>query len=449
MGIPATGAGAILADLPDRLWSGLMELLRRAFDDLERAHVPRRLRPFVGWHPERLDNGRVRAAVVEVLPGDARLRAALGEQAAAAAPGLSGADIDIARVDADTDPSVVAAALIGAGRWDALAVLAAREAEADHRRAIGGAAEASAGPETPAEIRGDDTRGKAPAARRREDRETRRLEREIRHEQRRVEVLSRELAQARDRVAALERERDDLAAALEDERAAHRTRLARLRRQAHEARRDAADSRRRVEELAASLHDMIDALLAPADRDDDGEAADDVGPHEAEKSERAMPRGIPAADAGRPCLLPPGVRRDTVAAVDALLGVDDLDVLIDGYNVTKDLRGRPAASLPQQRAWLLRTVAGMAATRGVRPTIVFDGQDGTAAGGPSARGVRTVFTRAGEIADDRIKEYVAAMDPGTAVLVVTSDRDLAEAVRALGGNVVSAGVFLRAIGASS
>jgi predicted RNA-binding protein with PIN domain len=166
-------------------------------------------------------------------------------------------------------------------------------------------------------------------------------------------------------------------------------------------------------------------------------------------SPAVVPRGVAPAVPGRPCLLPSGIVSESSAAVEALLQVDELELLLDGYNLTKDLRGRPSAPLPEQRVWLLRAVAAVAATRPVRPTIVFDGQGGTVAGSPSARGVRTVFTHQDELADDRIKDYVAAMADSVPVLVVTSDREVRDSVGELGANVVSSGMFLKAIGASS
>jgi predicted RNA-binding protein with PIN domain len=135
-------------------------------------------------------------------------------------------------------------------------------------------------------------------------------------------------------------------------------------------------------------------------------------------------------------------------AVEALLQVGGLELMLDGYNVTKDLRGRAKMSLHDQRLWLLRTVAGATAMYDVRPTIVFDAQAGVGGLAPSARGVRTVFTATNELADDRIKEYVRALPATTAVLVVTGDREIRDDVRAHHGDVVSSGVFLRAIGAS-
>ncbi len=135
---------------------------------------------------------------------------------------------------------------------------------------------------------------------------------------------------------------------------------------------------------------------------------------------------------------------DTSAAVTALLRVVGLELVVDGYNVSKDVRGRPMADLTDQREWLERLVAGLVARHPRRATVVFDGEGDRTVATARGRGVRVVYTAAGETADERIAGIVAALDPATPVAVVTSDREVRDACEALGANVVAAGVFLEA-----
>jgi predicted RNA-binding protein with PIN domain len=148
-------------------------------------------------------------------------------------------------------------------------------------------------------------------------------------------------------------------------------------------------------------------------------------------------------------VLPPGVAPDGAPAVLALLQVPDLTVLIDGYNVTKDLAGRPLLSLADQRAWLVAVAAGVGARFDRRLTVVFDGTDVVAPAGATPRSVRVVFSVGEESADARIVALVAQVPVPRPVLVVTSDREVAGDARALGANVVPSRAFLLAAGAEA
>ena len=121
-------------------------------------------------------------------------------------------------------------------------------------------------------------------------------------------------------------------------------------------------------------------------------------------------------------------------------------MILDGYNVTKDIRGVPTAELADQRAWLVRIAAGVASGRGVRVTVVFDGEGERTTAASAARVVRCMFTADEETADDRIVALVGELPPDAPVLVVTSDREVRERVEDLGANVVASGVFLQAVG---
>ena len=103
--------------------------------------------------------------------------------------------------------------------------------------------------------------------------------------------------------------------------------------------------------------------------------------------------------------------------------------LVDGYNVTKT--GFGELTLAEQRERLVTGLLRVASTTGSEVTCCFDG---TGTGGRAVaapRGVRVLFS-SGEIADDLIRRLVAAEPPGRPVVVVTSDRAVADDVEAMG-----------------
>ncbi len=77
--------------------------------------------------------------------------------------------------------------------------------------------------------------------------------------------------------------------------------------------------------------------------------------------------------------------------------------------------------------------------------VVFDGAglEGARAPGTAApRGVRLLFSGAGEIADDLLRALVRAEPPGRPLVVVTSDREVAEDVRRDGARPVPSRALL-------
>lgn len=459
----------LLADLPDRIWAELLPLVRMTLDRTDNR--PRRLAPFVGWHPDKLDRPEVRRAVVDVLASDARFRADLGAVVADDHPAAVEV-VDHGGADAGTIPGAVAAALIARADWEALSTLSARVAarQVERSATVAGERRSHPSPDVDSSTSSDDRDRTGPdvgALQRR----IRQLEREVAARDRRADDLRAGLAQERRRREEADTALEELQEELRATRARQRDRVTRLRRRYHEARDAAVDADRRVAGLADELQRILgrltgtaqnapdgprpqgDRARAPDDTAAPGEASAPYGPGSADGTATdvgpAIPRRIPPAAAGRPCALPAGVGAGTVEAARSLLRVDQLELLVDGYNVSKDLRGRPSAPLPDQRLWLLRSVAGATAGLPVRPTIVFDAAAGVAGPTPSARGARVVFTDPEELADDRIVDTVAAMGPDVPVCVVTSDRDVRRRCEALGANTLASGVFLRAIGASS
>lgn len=139
---------------------------------------------------------------------------------------------------------------------------------------------------------------------------------------------------------------------------------------------------------------------------------------------------------------------DDAALLDQHLALPRAHLLVDGYNVTKT--SWPSMPLDAQRTRLLQGLAALTARSRVEVTVVFDA--GATAARPSVappRGVRVAFTAEGIIADDLIREYVAAEPPGRLTLVVTDDRELAGDVRRAGARLVSTAALAALLGPRS
>jgi predicted RNA-binding protein with PIN domain len=133
---------------------------------------------------------------------------------------------------------------------------------------------------------------------------------------------------------------------------------------------------------------------------------------------------------------------DDPALLDQLLGLPQVHLIVDGYNVTKT--GYPDLSLEDQRSRLVSGLAALAARSGAEVTCCFDG--GTLLGrvpAVNARGVRVLFSLPDEIADELIRRLVRAEPVGRPVVVVSSDREVADAVRRDGARAVSATALVR------
>jgi hypothetical protein len=247
------------------------------------------------------------------------------------------------------------------------------------------------------------------------------LEAEVTELQARLESTRQELDSAQAAVAAAVSDRER---AVERERRRHTTELATIREELAALRRDEEQrrttARRRTEARAQATRDA-ERAVEQARR----EADDQRGP-------RVVP--------GRPSKLPRGVAPGTTEAARALLH-RGRTVVVDGYNLTLANRGH--LDLETQRTWLIQLLATLAATRKVRPIVVFDGE--RAGGGRPAAGLRDVevrFTGAGYTADDEIVLAVEGTD--LPVLVVTDDRELTARVTAAGADVVPTRPFVGA-----
>jgi predicted RNA-binding protein with PIN domain len=137
---------------------------------------------------------------------------------------------------------------------------------------------------------------------------------------------------------------------------------------------------------------------------------------------------------------------DDPARLDQLLALPRAHLIVDGYNVTK--RGFGDLSLEQQRARLISALAGIAAQSGAETTVVFDGAEKLNAVPGIPRGLRVLFSRKGQTADDLIRQLVRAEPPGRPLVVVSSDREVADGVRRHGAYPLSSDTLLRRIARS-
>jgi predicted RNA-binding protein with PIN domain len=131
---------------------------------------------------------------------------------------------------------------------------------------------------------------------------------------------------------------------------------------------------------------------------------------------------------------------DGRAALDALLAVPSTHLIVDGYNVSKT--GYPELPLADQRTRLVGQLAALAAQTAVEITVVFDGAGVTTAPTRGSRGVRVLFSDAGVLADDVIRELVAVEPAGRPLVVATSDKAVVASVRRGGAHTVASAVLL-------
>jgi predicted RNA-binding protein with PIN domain len=137
---------------------------------------------------------------------------------------------------------------------------------------------------------------------------------------------------------------------------------------------------------------------------------------------------------------------DDPGRLDQLLALPRAHLVVDGYNVTK--RGFAEMSLEQQRKRLVTGLGGIAAQTGDEITVVFDGAERVHGLPPSPRGVRVLFSRKGDTADELIRQLVRAEPAGRPIVVVSSDREVADGVRRHGAYPMGADSLLRRLARS-
>ena len=234
----------------------------------------------------------------------------------------------------------------------------------------------------------------------------------------RITELTAELERARAKTVAW-RQRAETEAVRAD---AAQEQVSRMR-EASSDRRAASD--RRIELLLSALEGAATGLRREWDLLGGGDDPADVV---AARLSRALPGAERTADPSR---------------LTAWLGLPGAHLIVDGYNVTKT--GYPELSLAEQRDRLIRALAALAARTSAEVTVVFDGAAVTTAR-PPGRGIRVLFSPPGVIADDVIRDLVRAEPAGRVLIVVSSDRQIVEAVSRDGARTAGSAVLLAAAG---
>lgn len=153
-------------------------------------------------------------------------------------------------------------------------------------------------------------------------------------------------------------------------------------------------------------------------------------------------RGARPADMVRGASAGPGQggKIADVSSLDRYLGLPNVHLIVDGYNVTKT--GYPELALADQRDRLIHQLSALAARTSAEVTVVFDGAGVLSVPASVPRGVRVLFSDRGVLADDVIRSLVAAEPAGRPMVVATSDRAVADSVRARGAHPVPSAVLV-------
>jgi len=430
---PAAESTVDWGGLPDGLRSRLAELAADALGEMAKVDVPQQLRPVARFAPTKRarlggstliaglkSSANFRAAVVEWLrknrPSTLELTAP-DPVAAAAAAVLLGDDVAPHYVELVARRAGDAALRL---ERDA-AVLRAERMDAELERLRAERAQ---------------TTGFAEKIRDEADVELERLRKRLREQgvrlkeaKDRAESAASEVAQARAEAAAqlvkLTAERDRERERAETERA----KAARAEADADVARQSAREARQADEVRLALLVDTLDGAVNGLRRE---LALGGTGPRPAD-----LVRGASAAQSAVG-------RVEDPAALDRLLALPAVHLIVDGYNVTKT--GYPDLPLSDQRDRLVHQLAVLAARTGAEVTLVFDGAGVVAVPAAAPRGVRVLFSDPGVLADDVIRALVTAEPEGRPVVVVTSDRAVADSVRRRGAHPVPSAVLLARLG---
>ncbi|WP_189821767.1 NYN domain-containing protein [Streptomyces finlayi] len=424
--------------LPEGVRRRVVTLVSDAFGGLTVAELPAALRQYARFTPTRRAKfaGNAMAAALE---SDPVFRQRIGERLREAQPELASA-LEAGSPPAAADPVDVAAAayVLRPVGWVKLVAAAGEEAQrADAERA-----------DEAAQRELEQLRAELAEARERTKTETERLRAELDASRKESEAAQRKLRGALSDVkrgeAALRRtqaEIDGIRAEAAAQVTAAEAESRRLRARLGEAEASVEAGRRAVRE-GRSVEDMRLRLLL----DTVLEAAQGL------RRELALPpsAGRPAdtVDAVEPGRMSPKdiaarALSDTDPAVlDQLLALPQAHLVVDGYNVTKT--GYPTMPLEKQRLRLLGGLSMLAAASGAEVTCVFDGAELAA---PvllaPPRGVRVLFSKAGVTADELIRQLVRAEPDGRPVVVVSTDREVADGVAKSGARPVASAMLLK------
>ncbi|WP_326630966.1 MULTISPECIES: NYN domain-containing protein [unclassified Streptomyces] len=439
---PADGAGdaveALDRPLPEGVRRRVVALVSDAFGGLTVTELPAQLRQYARFTPTRRAKfaGNAMAAALE---SDTLFRQRIGERLRESQPELAAA-VEAGSPPAAADPVDVAAAayVLRPVGWVKLVAAAGEEvqradaerADEEGRRELERLREELAQARTQTKSETERLRGELEAARKEADglqrklrsalNEVKRGEAAVRRGKAETETVRTEAAA---RISAAESETRRLRARLGEAEASV------------EASRRAAREGRSVEDMRLRL--LLDTVL---------DAARGL------RRELALPpssiRPADSVDAVEPGAMSPkdiaarALSDTDPALLDQLLALPQAHLIVDGYNVTKT--GYPQLPLEKQRLRLLGGLAVLAAQSGAEMTCVFDGAELAA---PvllaPPRGVRVLFSKPGVTADELIRQLARAEPPGRPVVVVSTDREVADGVAKTGARPVASVLLLK------
>ncbi|MFE0732245.1 NYN domain-containing protein [Streptomyces antibioticus] len=438
-GGPGDGAAEVLdRPLPDGVRRRVVQIVSDGFGGLTVGELPAQLRQYARFAPNRRAKfaGNAMAAALET---DALFRQRIAEKFREAQPELSGA-LDSGSPTPAADPLDVAAAayVLRPVGWVKLVTAAGEEAQrADAERADD---------ETRAELAR--LREELDRAREQSRADTERLRTELDAARKEAESVHRKLRSALSDVKRGEAALRKAQAETEAVRAEGQTQVSAAESEARrlkarlgeaeaalEAARRAAREGRSVEDMRVRL--LLDTVLDAAQGLRRELALPPVSVRPAETVDAVEPGRMTPKDIAARAL-----SENDPAIIDQLLALPQAHLVVDGYNVTKT--GYPQMPLEKQRLRLLGQLSQLAAQTGAEVTCVFDGAELAA---PvllaPPRGVRVLFSKAGVTADELIRQLVRAEPPGRPVIVVSTDREVADGVAKAGARPVASAVLLK------
>ncbi|MFJ7964303.1 NYN domain-containing protein [Streptomyces sp. NPDC096324] len=438
-GEPDDGTAEVLdRPLPDGVRRRVVQIVSDGFGGLMVSELPAQLRQYARFAPNRRVKfaGNAMAAALETDP---LFRQRIAEKLRETQSELVGA-LDSGAPPPAADPLDVAAAayVVRPTGWVKLVTAAGEEAlRADAERA---------GEESRAEL--DRLRADLAEARGQTRAETERLRTELESARKEAESLHRKLRGALSDVkrgeAALRKlqaETDGAKAESQAQVSAAESESRRLKARlseaeaALEATRKAAREGRSVEDMRVRL--LLDTVLEAAQGLRRELALPPVSVRPAETVEAVEPGRMTPKDIATRAL-----SENDPAILDQLLALPQAHLVVDGYNVTKT--GYPQMPLEKQRLRLLGQLSQLAAQTGAEVTCVFDGAELAA---PvllaPPRGVRVLFSKPGVTADELIRQLVRAEPPGRPVIVVSTDREVADGIAKAGARPVASVVLLK------
>ncbi|RPK42537.1 NYN domain-containing protein [Streptomyces sp. ADI93-02] len=424
--------------LPEGVRRRVVALVSDAFGGLTVGELPAQLRQYARFTPSRRAKfaGNAMAAALE---SDPVFRRRIGERIGQAQPELAEA-LTSGAPPAAADPVDVAAAayVLRPAGWVKLVAAAGEEAQRAHAE--------RADEETRREL--ERLREELGRARGQTRADTERLRAELDAARKENDSLHRKLRSALSEVkrgeAALRRsgaEADAVRAEAAAQVSAAESESRRLKARLAEAEASVEAGRRAARE-GRSVEDMRLRLLLDTVLD----AAQGL------RRELALPpsslRPADSVEAVEPGRMSPkdiaarALSETDPALLDQLLALPQAHLIVDGYNVTKT--GYPQMPLEKQRLRLLGGLSVLAAQTGAEMTCVFDGAElAVPVLLAPPRGVRVLFSKAGVTADELIRQLARAEPPGRPVVVVSTDREVADGVAKAGARPVASALLLK------